>query len=149
MKISGSLIIIFFLFIGEHMISAQADDICGYWRTIKGNAQIEVYKEKDGTYSGKVVWLRIEKDRPDIYNENESLRTRKIFGLRILQGLIYDARQHRWKKGNIYDPQTGKNYHCHIELEHDKNILVLKGYIPGLKMLNKENRWIRENKLRL
>lgn len=126
----------------------QEGDICGYWRTLKGNAQMEVYKENDGSYSAKVVWLRIEKDRPDINNEDKSLKNRKILGLQILSGLKFDKKQNKWEDGKIYDPQTGKTYHCSVTLEHDKSILVLKGHIQGLKMFSRENRWIREFKLR-
>lgn len=127
---------------------SQADQICGYWRTLKGNAQIEIFRTADGKYDGKVVWLRLEKNRSDLNNSNIGLRNRKILGLEILQNLVYDSKQKRWEKGNIYDPETGKIYDCLIYLEHNKDILKLKGSVQGFRLLGRESLWIRESKLR-
>lgn len=137
-----------FLLMPLFIMAQQAHEICGYWRTLKGNAQIEIFRGKDGKYAGKVVWLKIEKDRPDINNENESLRKRKILGLHILNNLTFDSKQKRWGKGKIYDPETGKIYNCNVKLEYAKEILAIKGFIPGLKILSRETHWVRENKLR-
>lgn len=40
----------------------NADDVCKYWQTLKGNTQIEIYKTPRNTYEGKIVWLQVEKD---------------------------------------------------------------------------------------
>lgn len=59
--------------------ASDADEICGYWRTLKGNTQIAIYKTKQNIYEGRVIWLRTEKDRPDYKNPDKNYGDEKCW----------------------------------------------------------------------
>ncbi len=143
--------ILFISIIALLTISSYAfngDEICGYWRTLKGNTQLEIYKTSQNTYEGKVVWLRIEKDRPDFKNPDKNLRDRKVLGLTILKNLEFSSQEQKWINGVIYDPESGNTYECQMYFKNDKDILYLKGHIKGYRLLSRETIWIREKHLR-
>ena len=129
-------------------VFAQSDDICGYWRTVKGNTQIEISKAANEMFYGKIVWLRTEKDRPDYKNPIEKYRTRKVLGLQILNNFVFDPKSKKWVKGTIYDPENGNTYFCTLWFGKENSILKIRGHSPGIKVLSREAEWIREAKLR-
>jgi uncharacterized protein (DUF2147 family) len=143
-KLLLSLILIWFVFANNY--SQTADDICGYWRTIKGNTQFQITKSLNGKYVGKIIWLRVEKDRPDFNNPDVKLRQRKVLGLQILNDFSYNVKKKSWDNGTIYDPENGKSYSCKLWFEKDMFILHLKGHVEGMKILGRETLWIRESK---
>ena len=126
----------------------QQDDIIGFWRTLKGNTQIEIYKSANNIYYGKIIWLRVEKERPDYKNPNEKLRSRKVLGLQIINNFVFNVKKNIWEKGSIYDPENGETYFCILKFESSKDILKLKGHLPGMKVISRQTEWIRESKLR-
>ena len=143
------LIVIFVIFfhISQILFSQSADDICSYWRTVKGNTQFQIYKAPNGKYIGKIVWLRIDKDRSDLNNPDPKLKQRKILGLQIISDFTYNAKKKVWENGKIYDPENGRTYLCKVWFERDKYILYLRGHVEGMKLLSRESNLIRESKL--
>jgi len=99
-------------------------------------------------YYGKIVWLRVHKDRPDYKNPIEKFRTRKILGLQIINNFVFNPESNCYEKGTIYDPEIGYTYMVKIWLGENKNILKLKGHVVGMKLLNRESKWVREYDLR-
>src|SRR5690348_5729547 len=108
------------------MIKAQAqteeDAILGKWESVEKNLIVEVYKQ-EGTFKAKVVWFYDENDtitpieeRLDTENPNKSLRNRKILGLQVLSGLVYNAKQKRWVNGKIYDSSSGRTWSATVWL---------------------------------
>lgn len=146
MKRFAIVILFFFSFILYS--NAQADDICGYWLTLKGNTQIQIIKAANNMYYGKIVWLRAHKDRPDYRNPIEKFRTRKVLGLQIMNNFIFNPESNYYEKGTIYDPEIGYTYIVRLWFDENKNILKLKGHVVGMKFLSRESTWIRENNLR-
>jgi uncharacterized protein (DUF2147 family) len=80
------------------------------------------------------VWFYDENDtitpieeRLDTENPNKSLRNRKILGLQVLSGLVYNARQKRWVNGKIYDSSSGRTWSATVWLT-DVNTLQVRGY---------------------
>jgi uncharacterized protein (DUF2147 family) len=142
------VVILFSFMLGTILLKAQEDDICGYWRTMKGNTQIQIFKANNGMVYGKIVWLRIEKERPDFKNPIEKLRSRKVLGLQNINNFIYNEKEQLWEKGTIYDPENGNTYYCILWLTDTKDILKLKGHLPGMRVLSRQTEWIRESKLR-
>jgi len=143
------LLIVCSLFLFQFIMLAQEDELCGYWLTLKGNTQIQIYKAANGKFYGKVVWLRYQKDRLDLKNPDENLRTRKILGLQIINNFVYNPGSKTWEKGTIYDPENGKTYNCNIWFDGKrKDILKLKGFVLGMKFLGREAIWIRESALK-
>ncbi len=142
------LVLICYLLFFVFFTWAQEDDICGYWRTLKGNTQIQIYKEANGKFYGKVVWLRYQKDRLDIKNPDDKLKSRKILGLQIINHFEYIEDSKIWGKGTIYDPENGKTYNCYMWFDKSKDVLKIKGYVMGIKMLGREAMWVREATLK-
>jgi uncharacterized protein (DUF2147 family) len=143
------LFLIINLLLIQTLIKAQGDDICGYWVTLKGNTQIQIFKTSNGKFYGKVVWLRYQKNRLDIKNPDANLRSRTILGLQIINNFVYNSESKIWEKGTIYDPENGKTYSCNISFDGKrKDILKLKGFVLGMKFLGREAIWIRESILK-
>ena len=108
--------------------------------------KIEVEK-KDGKYIGTIVYMipeKYENGAPPLDDENpdESLRSRSIVGIQILNGFEYDTKKEEWKNGSIYDPKSGKTYDCYAWLEKD-DLLKLKGFVAGIRWMGKSSEWYR------
>jgi uncharacterized protein (DUF2147 family) len=129
-------------------VFSQADDILGYWLTEEGDSQIQIFKTPNGKYSGKVAWMKTEKDKKDDKNPDLKLKDRKIMGLQILNNFMYNARQNEWAYGTIYDPKNGKSYDCYLWFEDDKNIMKIKGFVLGMRFLGRQTSWKKEVDLR-
>ena len=152
MKIRSLLIVLMGLVIYPFaQISAQevkADDVLGVWLNEDKDAHVEIYKDGD-KYFGKIVWLktpiREETGKPklDKENEDESLRTRPVMGLLLLNDFEFDG-DDEWEDGTIYDPKNGKTYKCYMEFndEDDMDKLKIRGFI-GFSLLGKTTYWTK------
>jgi uncharacterized protein (DUF2147 family) len=126
--------------------AADADRILGSWVSSDGKAHIAVISSDGGTYIGTIDWLGSPlndqgKPRLDDQNPDASLKTKPIIGLRILKDLKFDSGD-SWTGGWIYDPESGKSYHCHATLGKDGATLDLRGYI-GISLLGRTETWTR------
>jgi len=140
------LLLVIGIIFSTAIFAQGADDITGIWWNEAKTSKIKVEK-KDGKYIGTVVFVIPEKyvdgaPAKDVKNPVANLRNRSILNLRILNGLAYDAGEKQWVNGTIYDPNAGKIYDCYAWLE-GKDILQLKGYIAGIKMLGRKSAWTR------
>lgn len=128
------------------LLHAQADRIIGTWYTEKGTSTVEVYKDSDGKYHGKINWLEepLEDGKPKVDSENSDpkLAKRPIMGLQILNGFRYNSGKKQWVDGTIYDPDNGKTYDCYAWFE-DGNYskLHIKGYVLGIRALGRSTEW--------
>jgi uncharacterized protein (DUF2147 family) len=155
MKKISLLLSIFTIILITRIFCSSPEDITGYWLTLDKNtnepkSQIEIYKNSDGKYYGKIVWLKkpVINNQPalDKNNPDEKLKTRTILGLQILSGFEYDGEQ--WEKGRIYDPESGKTYKCKAWFEdNNRNKLYVRGFI-GFSLIGRNVEWIRESKKR-
>ncbi len=114
---------------------AQNDEnaIIGKWESVEKNLIVEVYKQAN-TFKAKIAWFYDEDDtitpineRLDIKNPNKSLRDRKILGLQVLSGLVYNPKQKRWVNGKIYDSSSGRTWSATVWLT-DENTLNVRGF---------------------
>ncbi|GAB4382799.1 MAG: DUF2147 domain-containing protein [Salibacteraceae bacterium] len=138
------LLVTFLLMAGNAIGYAQnADDILGIWFNEEKTAKIEIYKNGD-KYFGKIVWLkeplRDGKPKLDIHNDDESLRSRPVMGLNILQDFVWDEDDKEWNDGTIYDPKNGETYSCYITKKGD--VLHVRGYI-GFSFIGRTTEWTR------
>ena len=110
--------------------TAQANDaldVYGAWLTEKQNSVVEI-SECEGAPCGVITWI----DEPDAEsltdteNPDEALRARPLIGLTILSG--FEARKDQWKRGRIYDPETGKTYGARLR-RLENGALQVKGCI--------------------
>ena len=139
---------------GEGSLPPQtggADGIVGRWLNAKGVAIIEI-SAADGTYTGKVVWLKepaypaddpkgmAGQERVDRENPDPALRTRPILGLVIMRGFVFDG-ENSWSKGRVYDPENGKEYRGRMTLT-SPDTLSLRGYV-GVSLFGRTEKWTR------
>ena len=144
MKIST---LIAFLFLITSPVFAQANKIVGLWLTEKGDSQVQIFKNSQGKYSGKIVWLGKNINALDDKNPDGKLKSRRILGLWLLNNFSYNQKDLEWANGSIYDPESGKTYDCYMWLESD-NILKVKGYILGMRFMSRQTTWRREKIIR-
>ena len=127
--------------------SQNSDKIIGTWITQDGDSKITIAKNDDGTFDGKIIWLK-EPHREngevklDDKNPDEKLQSRPIKGLEILQGFTFDEDDKEWVDGTIYDPKSGSTYKCLMWFDNDPNTLMVKGYI-GVSIIGKKVEWKR------
>lgn len=114
------------------------DAILGRWESVQKNLIVEIYKQ-DNAFKARIVWFHDADDtitpveqRLDIKNPNKALRSRKIIGMDVLSGLIYDAKQNRWEKGRIYDSSSGKTWDATVWLIDAGNLNVRGFYLVRL-----------------
>lgn len=123
----------------------EADAILGDWLTENGKGRVRIFKTKQGSYVGKIIWLREpnnEEGKPkmDRNNPDESQRTRPIMGLFVLRDFVHDAKN-VWHNGKIYDPESGNDYSCTITMV-EQNKLEVRGYI-GVSLFGRTSVWTR------
>jgi uncharacterized protein (DUF2147 family) len=110
------------------------EKIVGKWMASEdNNLEVEVYKTGN-EYRAKIVWFddSDDKSRPmaercDTKNPDKTLRTRKIIGLQVMQGLVYNADDDEWQGGQIYDASSGKQWNAKAWLTSD-GCLKVRGY---------------------
>ncbi|WP_183568407.1 DUF2147 domain-containing protein [Mucilaginibacter sp. SP1R1] len=122
---------------------AQTDKIEGLWYNAEKTAKIEITKDADGKFNGKVVWLKepLKNGKPkvDELNTNEKLRSRPRLGLLVLNNFVKDG-ENKYGDGTIYDPLNGKTYSCNIT--YKGKTLAIRGYI-GISLFGRTTTWER------
>ena len=128
-----------------------AEDITGMWQSIDDKtgapkALVEIRKEADNTYAGKVVKLTPRAgytpketcvDCPPPYTNKPIIGLDVVTGLKSTDGLNYTS-------GRILDPNTGKLYSMKAKLSSNGKRLHLRGYL-GISALGRNQIWIRVN----
>ncbi len=111
----------------------KVNDIVGRWMSSESNLEVEVYKTGN-EYRAKVIWFddTDNKSKPynirlDTKNPDKAMRTKKICGMEVMHGLIYNADDDEWQYGRIYDASSGKDWNAKAWLAKDGNLKV-RGY---------------------
>jgi uncharacterized protein (DUF2147 family) len=124
---------VLFLFTTGIAAQNKQDAIVGKWMSIKGNLLVEVYK-LNHDFKAKVVWFddRDDKSKPyntrmDEKNPDNSLRKRRILGMDVLHGLVYNSEDDRWENGRIYDAKSGKTWDASVWITSDR-LLKVRGF---------------------
>jgi uncharacterized protein (DUF2147 family) len=138
-----------FLLLAAVCIPARAESwgagLAGLYLTVDGGAQVRVTQAPDGTYTGKLIWLRDDKDRLDKNNPDPARKAVRVLGLVILRGLKANVETKRWEGGTIYDPKNGKTYDAFAWRDPDRpGTLFLKGYVLGITWLGRSTTWTEE-----
>lgn len=109
------------------------DQIIGSWMSAENNLEVEIFKAGDN-YKARVDWFddSDDKSRPmntrcDFRNPDETLRKRKIIGLVVMNGLIYNEENNDWEQGKIYDPHSGKDWNAKVCFTKN-GLLKVRGY---------------------
>src|SRR5580765_5563422 len=118
----------------------KEDTILGKWESTEKNLIVQVYKQ-DNTFKARIVWFYDEIDtalvntRLDEKNPDKALRSRKIIGLDVLSGLVYNPRQNKWTGGKIYDTHSGKTWNATVRLT-SPDLMSVRGFY-GVRLLGK------------
>ena len=151
------LLVISMAFAGKSKAQNKADKIVGYYLTYDDDtkaekSQVQIYKDANGKYYGKIVWLKEPlkdgKPKVDDKNPDTKLQKRAIIGLEMLKGFKFNESDNEWNGGTIYNPTSGKTYNCYINFE-SANSIKIRGFIGASWMgLGKTVHWTREAALR-
>lgn len=146
------------LFSISNIIFAAEHDILGYWITEKSDSGnqviVEIYKTNDNKYNGIIRNLTIPvytsgenkgKDIMDLYNKNLSLRSRKLVGINFVYDFVYNEKNNRYEKGNIYNPSDGKTYYCYMYIK-DNGDLYVRGSLDKSGVFGKTQTWKKYQK---
>lgn len=138
-------IILSFLILPSFAQVMPGDKIVGEWLNEEKDSKIEIYKTGN-LYYGKLVWGNsiYESDgqsyQKDVRNPDDKLKSRQLLNMVILHHFEY--KDDIWDDGKIYDPKSGKTYHCIMKLRNDK--LEIRGYV-GISLLGRTTYWERVN----
>jgi uncharacterized protein (DUF2147 family) len=143
-----NILLIVCLLFSASFIYAQADKITGIWVPAKGTSQVRIFKATNGKYYGKVEYLSEDKDKLDVNNPVEKMRSQKVWGMLILRDFTYNAEKKQWEDGTVYDPDNGKTYDCYLWFEDDENTMRLRGYVLGMRFMGRSEDWKREFELK-
>lgn len=95
---------------------AVADDIAGVWMTQKKDSKIEITRNPDGTYSGKIIWAQAP------HQDYE--------GTEVMKGVVYNNETGSYTCPWIYDPKMNVTAHARITLNGDTmNVKASKGIL--------------------
>ena len=136
--------ILIFCFFSLISVKGQAG-IFGKWINEERSCVVEVYSRNQKAY-GRIVWLKDSLDvfgeiRRDVFNENPSLRSRRLIGTDIFMDLQYDGSR-KWADGQIYHYDSGNTYNLSIRMTESGQIRV-KGYWWWFSFLGRSEFWSR------
>ena len=155
--LTTALLVIALAFANTTNAQGKPDKILGYYLTFDDEtnaekSQVQIYKDANGKYYGKIVWLKepLKDGKPKVDDKNPDVKLQKraIIGLEILKGFNFDKSSEEWVNGTIYNPSSGKTYNCYINFE-SANRIKIRGYIGASWMgLGKTAYWNKEAALR-
>jgi uncharacterized protein (DUF2147 family) len=155
--ITASLVVISMACITPARAQGKPDKILGYYLTYDDEtgaekSQVQIYKDPNGKYYGKIVWLKEPnkngKPKVDDKNPDVKLQSRPVMGLEMLKGFSYDKSDNEWNGGTIYNPSSGKTYDCYINFITETDVKI-RGFIGASWMgLGKTVHWTKEAALR-
>lgn len=95
------------------IFAQNADRITGVWFNGEKSSKIEITQAKDGSFIGKIIWLKEPNDsagnpKTDTKNSDDKLAKRPLMNLQVLSGLTYDGKS-KYSGGKIYDPKKREN----------------------------------------
>lgn len=133
--------------------SNPGDAVLGQWYTANDDSIVEVYKNAEGKYMGKIIWLKEPlygpnegadsgKPKRDRKNKDKSLQHRPVIGMMVFMNFVYDAPDKEWNGGKIYDPESGNTYSCEAKMAEGGKVLNVRGYI-GIPTFGRTTVWNR------
>lgn len=122
---------LFLLFFSTQIFAQKSkDDILGKWIATHKSVAVQVYRQGNN-FKAKVIWFdeRLGSGTPmnsrhDTHNQDEKLRTRKVIGMDILNGLNFNSANQRWENGKIYDASSGRTWDTFAEINEEGKLYV-------------------------
>ncbi|OTG63213.1 signal peptidase [Acinetobacter silvestris] len=130
--------------------SIFAQDLSGLWQQIDDKsgapkAIIEIRKEANNTYSGKIIKItpRVGYTPRETCNKCPAPYTNQpILGMEVVKGLRYVEETNSYEHGQIIDPLAGKVYNAKMKLSSTNKRLTMRAYM-GVSVLGRSQTWIR------
>lgn len=139
------------LFFGSSLAIASTDPLVGNWKTIDNKtgyslADVAIQKNKDGTYSAKVIDLRAKPGAaliPTCVKCKGKQKDQPIVGMTVLNSLKADPKNKLvFNNGVFLEPSTGLIYNTTVHLSNNGKHLILQNAIKG--STNRQNiTWMR------
>ncbi|CAM9385491.1 DUF2147 domain-containing protein [Acinetobacter bereziniae] len=129
----------------------QAADLAGKWKAIDdktgySRADVEISKNPNGTYSGKIYNTRPLPNSPLVgycHKCKGNLKDAPIVGLKIIDDFKQSPdNPSEYVAGHVLDPLSGNVYSGKIKINPKGNRLTLRGYI-GISLLGRSQTWVR------
>ena len=121
----------------QNALNNKAENIVGTYQSKQGedNFKATITQQKDGTFTGKIIWVEHDKDANgkkflDEKNPDKKLRNVPCDQIVLFSGLKYDAGEKCWNGTQIYDPQRGIKAKLTAEF-NEKGQLKIRGTILG------------------
>lgn len=118
------------LFSTQIFAQTKKDDVLGKWISTDKSVAVQVYRQGND-FKAKVIWFdeRLGSGTPmnswhDTHNPDEKLRTRKVIGMDILNGLNFNSANQRWESGKIYDASSGRTWDALGEINSEGKLCV-------------------------
>lgn len=123
---------------------AQKDAIEKVWYNAEKTSKIEIFKSTDGSFYGKITWLKEPNDKNgkpklDKNNKETSQQNQPVLGLLILKKFKKSSTANEYEDGTVYDPNNGKTYCGKLTLQGKE--LKLRGFICGWSWLGRNSVW--------
>lgn len=130
--------------------AVQPDEILGVWLVPEKDAKVEITKNSNNKYVGKIIWLEVPNDtegkpRKDELNKNEELQKRPLIGIEVVNNFVFNKEKQQWDGGEVYNSRDGKIYDGYMRM-NDDGTLLLRGHVKGFKFLGKTNTWTRSTR---
>lgn len=132
------LLLLLFCFTSSFAQSGESSKITGTYFTENNKAKVAI-TQSGNKYIGTLIWTNIP-NALDKNNPDKNQHQNKLVGKVILKDVEYSG-DNEWKKGKIYDPESGKTYNCTITLDNKGNLKV-RGFV-GFSLLGRTTVWTK------
>lgn len=154
-SLKGVLLFILIFFVSMMMTSGEYVSPEGYWKTIDDKTGevksiVKVWIDSNGKLSGQIVKIfPKEGEDPDPVCDKckGKLKNQKTLGMIFMWGFF--KKGDKWVKGEIVDPENGKQYHCQVYTTKGGKELKVYGYIKVIFKIGRSQTWIRTDKTAL
>lgn len=148
-SVKGTLIFIFLFALSVLFVNAEYISPEGYWKTIDDKTKevksiVKVWIDSGGKLNGQILKIfPKEGEDPDPVCDKckGKLKDKKTLGMVFMWGFY--RKGDKWVKGEIVDPENGKQYHCQAYTKKDGKELKVYGYIKLIFKIGRTQTWIR------
>lgn len=100
----------------------------GYWITAQKGSILQFAKQADGTYTGKVVWVKNAASSGKVSKNSSKTRSKSSYvGETMIYGLKYNTSTSTYEGGTLKQPGGNGTYSCKIRLQSNNNIMKVIG----------------------
>ena len=135
-----------FMFSNTGAQTANMGSPIGLWKTIDDQTGqprgiVRVY-ETDGRYFARIEKVLVPGDEANKCTAcSDDRKDQPLIGLVFMRNIQLENGE--YSGGDILDPKTGSIYRCHLKLEDEGKVLMVRGYL-GVSLFGRTQKWLRE-----